>query len=74
MIWFGANYLPFYLLVLFANRITYFYYILPAVPAMAALSAIFLLRARLPRIVTYGYLALLVLTAIAYFPFRQIPT
>ena len=74
VIWFGANYLPFYLLVVFANRITYFFYILPAVPAMAALSAIFLLRARMPRLVTYGYLALLVLAAIAYFPFRQIPS
>jgi hypothetical protein len=74
VIWLAANYLPYYLLVLFAHRITYLYYALPVVPAVAALTAVFLLRSQLPRIVAWGYLGALLLGFIAYFPFRQIPS
>jgi predicted membrane-bound dolichyl-phosphate-mannose-protein mannosyltransferase len=74
VVWFAANYLPYFGLVLLAHRITYLYYILPAVPGLAILSAIFLLRAKLPSIVAWGYLAASVLAFVAYFPFRVIPT
>ena len=73
VIWFAANYLPYYGLVLLAHRITYLYYILPASPGLAILTAIFLLRAKLPSILTWGYLAASVLVFVAYFPFRVIP-
>jgi predicted membrane-bound dolichyl-phosphate-mannose-protein mannosyltransferase len=73
IVWFGANYLPYYVLVLLAHRITYLYYILPAVPALAILTAVLLLRAKLPPIVTWGYLAASALAFVAYFPFRVIP-
>jgi hypothetical protein len=73
LVWIAANYLPFWVLALVAHRITYLYYVLPLLPALAALTAVFLLRAQLPRVVTAGYLAASVLAFIAYFPFRQIP-
>jgi len=36
--------------------------------------ALFLARAGLPRIVTYGYVLAYAAGFVAYFPFRQIPT
>jgi hypothetical protein len=51
----------------------YLYYFLPVVPGVAAAIAIFLTRARLPRVVTYGYLVAYAAGFLAYFPFRQIP-
>jgi 4-amino-4-deoxy-L-arabinose transferase-like glycosyltransferase len=73
LIWVGANYLPFWVLALFANRITYFYYILPSVPGLAVLITALLIHGRLPRIVVWGFLGATILAFIAYFPFRQVP-
>jgi 4-amino-4-deoxy-L-arabinose transferase-like glycosyltransferase len=73
LIWMGATYLPFVYLSLFSNRVTYLYYILPAIPALAAATAVFLVDARLPRAVLWGYIAVTVVAFVAYFPFRQIP-
>lgn len=73
LVWIAANYLPFFVLVAVTHRITYFYYILPTVPALAALTAVLLLRARLPSFVTLGYVVATVAGFIAYFPFREIP-
>jgi predicted membrane-bound dolichyl-phosphate-mannose-protein mannosyltransferase len=72
-IWLAANYLPYYALAIVAHRITYLYYILPAIPALAVLTAVFLLRSQLPRVVAYGYVVASALAFLAYFPFRQIP-
>lgn len=73
LVWIAANYLPYYAFVLVSHRITYFYYVLPTVPALAALTALFLLRAGLPPLVRWVYLGGLVAAFIAYFPFRQPP-
>jgi predicted membrane-bound dolichyl-phosphate-mannose-protein mannosyltransferase len=73
VVWFAANCLPYVGLVILAHRITYLYYILAALPGLAILSAIFLLRARLPSVVRWGYLAASVAVFVAYFPFRIIP-
>jgi predicted membrane-bound dolichyl-phosphate-mannose-protein mannosyltransferase len=73
LIWIAANYLSFFALVAITHRITYFYYILPTVPALAALTALMLLRSKLPSFVTVAYVAALVVGFVAYFPFRQIP-
>ena len=54
LIWIAANYLPYVVLVVVSHRITYFYYVLPIVPALAALTALLLLRSRLPAFVTLG--------------------
>jgi predicted membrane-bound dolichyl-phosphate-mannose-protein mannosyltransferase len=73
VLWIAANYLPYYALAIVSHRVTYLYYVLPAIPALAILTAVFLLRARLPSLVTWGYLAASAVAFIAYFPFRQIP-
>ena len=71
--WGAGNYLPYYALALINHRITYIYYFLPVVPALAAAVALLLLRSRLPRIVIYGYFGAVLLGFAAYFPFRQLP-
>lgn len=73
VVWIAANYLPYVAIALVSNRIMYLYYFLPVVPGIAAAIAIFLTRARLPRLVTYGYLVAYAAGFVAYFPFRQIP-
>ena len=73
LIWAGANYLPYVALALFSQRVTYLYYFLPVIPALAVATALMLRRSGLPRLVTFGYLAALVATFVSYFPFRQIP-
>ena len=71
--WAVANYLPYYALVLMGHRITYLYYFLPVVPALAGAAALLLLRSGLPRMVSVGFLATFFWGFVAYFPFRQLP-
>ena len=71
--WAAANYLPYVLLVVVNQRITYLYYFLPVVPALAVAVALLLARSGLPRFVTWGYLAAMIGGFVAYFPFRQLP-
>ena len=73
VVWVAANYLPYVVLVLTRSRITYIYYFLPVIPALAVAVALLLKRSGLPRFVLWGYLAAFGLAAIAYYPFRQIP-
>lgn len=73
VVWAAASYLPYYPLVILNSRITYLYYFLPVVPALAVAVALLLRRARLPNAVTWGYLGLMVWGFIAYFPFRRLP-
>ncbi len=73
VLWIAANYLPYWALVVFAHRITYFFYVLPSVPALAILAAIFLTESRLPSFVRWGYVAAALIAFLAYFPFRQVP-
>jgi len=71
--WAAANYVPFYAFVLLNHRITYLYYFLPVVPALAVAMALLLRRSGLPRLVTVGFLGAVVWGFLAYFPFRQVP-
>jgi dolichyl-phosphate-mannose-protein mannosyltransferase len=73
VVWAAANYLPYVFLAVAAQRITYIYYFLPVVPAVAVAIAILLRRSRLPRPVTWGFVAVYLVGFAAYFPFRQIP-
>ena len=73
LLWIAANYLPYFPLVLFSHRISYFYYILPAVPGLALVLTAFLVHARLPRAVVIGFVIVTAIAFVAYFPFREIP-
>jgi len=71
--WAAANYLPYVALAIVNHRITYIYYFLPVIPAIAIAVAILLLRSGLPRFVLWGFLAAYLVGFAAYFPFRQLP-
>ncbi|MCI0345694.1 MAG: glycosyltransferase family 39 protein [Chloroflexi bacterium] len=71
--WAAANYLPYVVLVLVQHRITYIYYFLSVVPALAVAIALLLSRAGLPRAVSWAYVAGALAGLAAYFPFRQVP-
>jgi predicted membrane-bound dolichyl-phosphate-mannose-protein mannosyltransferase len=73
VVWALANWLPYVLLLLASNRVTYIFYFLPVVPAAAAFLALLLWRSGLPRWVGWGYAAAYVVGFLALFPFRQIP-
>jgi hypothetical protein len=73
LIWITANYLPYVVLTILANRITYFYYILPSIPGLALLIAVLLVHGRFGRRIAWAYVGLAVIGFIAYFPFRELP-
>ncbi len=73
VIWAAANYLPYVVLAIVNHRITYIYYFLPVIPAVAIAVAILLLRSGLPRFVLWGFVVAYGVGFAAYFPFRQIP-
>ena len=70
--WIATTYLVYFPLVFLSNRITYFFYILPTVPALAIAIAQLLRQARLPPPAIVGYLAALFAGFILYFPFRTL--
>jgi 4-amino-4-deoxy-L-arabinose transferase-like glycosyltransferase len=73
LVWAGANWLPYVFLVAVSGRVTYLYYFLPVVPAIAVAVALLLRRSGLPRAVTWGFVVVYLLGFLAYFPFRQLP-
>ena len=68
--WVVAMYLPFVLLALVQHRVSYIFYFLPTVPAVAAGVALFLSRAGLPPLVVGVYLGAVLLGFVLYYPFR----
>jgi 4-amino-4-deoxy-L-arabinose transferase-like glycosyltransferase len=73
VVWAAANYLPYVVLAIVNHRITYIYYFLPVIPAIAIAVAVLLLRSGLPRFVLTGFVIAYALGFVAYFPFRTIP-
>jgi dolichyl-phosphate-mannose-protein mannosyltransferase len=73
LVWAAASYLPFVALAIFQARITYIYYFLPVIPALAVAVAALLLRSGLPRLVSGTFLIAFLAAVAAYYPFRQIP-
>lgn len=70
---FAATYGPYWPAAMFAHRISYIFYFLPAIPAVAIGTALFMYHPQMPRIVRWAYVGAVVLGFIAYFPFRVIP-
>jgi dolichyl-phosphate-mannose-protein mannosyltransferase len=70
--WIATTYLIYFPLVFLSNRITYFFYIFPTVPALAVAIAMLLRQARLPPPVIACYLAMYFAGFILYFPFRTL--
>jgi len=73
IVWALANWVPFAVLSLVNHRVTYIYYFLPVIPALAIALTTLLLRSGLPKFVAYGMIVLYAIAFVAYFPFRQIP-
>jgi len=70
--WITTTFLIYFPIVFLSNRITYFFYIFPTVPALAVAIAMLLRQARLPPPAVAGYLAALFAGFILYFPFRTL--
>lgn len=70
MAWVVAMYLPFVLLALLQHRVSYIFYFLPTLPAVAAGVGLFLRRAGLPPLVVGTYLGAVLLGFVLYYPFR----
>ena len=71
--WFAVNYLPFVIISLIGQRISYLFYFLPTLPAVVLAGSFFLLNIGLPRIVIWTYVGAVLLAFYGYFPFKPVP-
>jgi predicted membrane-bound dolichyl-phosphate-mannose-protein mannosyltransferase len=70
--WFACTYLPFYVATLLGQRLTYLFYFLPTLPAVALAGGYFLVATGLPRLFLWLYLAAVLLGFYGYFPFKPL--
>lgn len=71
---FLAAYAPFWPAAMIGHRISYIFYFLPAIPAVALAAAQLLHAPRLPRALLWAFIAAVLLGFFGYFPFRVIPS
>jgi len=71
---FAGTYLPFFPAVILGERVTYLFYLLPAVPAVCGAIAYMIADTKLPRVVVIFYLAVVLYIFVVMFPFQRIPT
>jgi dolichyl-phosphate-mannose--protein O-mannosyl transferase len=72
IVWFAASYLPFLPAVILGHRVTYLFYFLPAVPAVAGGVADMIADQHPPKIVVLFYLAVVVWWFFTMFPFYEL--
>jgi dolichyl-phosphate-mannose-protein mannosyltransferase len=72
--WIVATYLPFFPLAMVQHRISYIFYFLPTLPAVAVAVAMFVRDGSAPRFVLWAYLCAVLVGFVAYFPFRTLPS
>jgi hypothetical protein len=73
LVLFAATYGPYWPAALWAHRISYIFYFLPAIPAVAIAVALSMYAPPMPRVVRWAYVGAVLLGFYAYFPFRVIP-
>ena len=67
LVWFIWTYLP-YLVIFFTGRVTYPFYVIPAIPAMAMGAAWWVTREWFPRRLMWLYMAMVFVFFLVYFP------
>ena len=70
---FFVTYGPFWPAALLAHRISYLFYFLPTIPAVAIAAARLMYAPEMPRIVRWAYIGAILLGFYGYFPFCQVP-
>ena len=70
---FAATYGPFWPAAMLAHRISYIFYFLPTIPAVAIGAAQLLYAPQVPRALRWTYIGAVLLGFYGYFPFRKIP-
>lgn len=73
IVWFIVSYLPYYPAVLIGHRVTYLFYLLPAVPAICAAIAYMIADQNPPKLVVLFYLGVVLVSFYLMFPFKVIP-
>jgi predicted membrane-bound dolichyl-phosphate-mannose-protein mannosyltransferase len=71
--WFAVTYLPFVVVSLIGQRISYLFYFLPTLPAVVLAGSYFLLSIGFPRVVIWTYVGAVLLGFYGYFPFKPVP-
>ena len=73
LVLFAVTYGPFWPAALLAHRISYIFYFLVTLPAVAIGAAQLMYAPQTPRLVRWAYIGAVLLGFYAYFPFRQVP-
>lgn len=71
---FFAAYAPFWPAAMIGHRISYIFYFLPAIPAVALAAAQLFHAPRMPRVLLWAFIGAVALGFFGYFPFRVVPS
>lgn len=74
LVLFLVTFLPYWPAALLAHRISYIFYFLPVLPAVAMAAAHLMYARAVGRLVRWAYIGAVLLGFYAYFPFRQVPS